>query len=101
MKTTLMEDAVALAFRLNKDAIETATPFVVTLHVEEYRRYQLSGCNLPDTDIRLEVVYCADDTEQLECLGYIEDTASIDEAVDELHKAIHDDLMVLRGVADE
>lgn len=96
--------SIALAFILNKDAIESSTPFVVTLHVEEHRRYQLSGCNLPDTDIRVEVVYW-DDADKLqeivECIGYIEDTDTVYEAEESLHKLIHDDLKVLRGVANE
>lgn len=99
-----MEFAVALAFLYNKDSIESSTPFVITLHVEEYRRYQLSGCNIPGDDIRVEVVYW-DDADKLqeivECIGFIEDTLNVSEAVDELHKLIHDDLMVLRGVAND
>lgn len=92
-----MEDAVKLAFKLNRNAIETATPFVVTLHVEEYRRYQLSGCNLPKHDIRVEVVYYNDAGWVKEkCIGFIEDTYSIDEALDALHKLIHDDLKIKR-----
>lgn len=100
-----MENAVKLAFELNnRYEEETATPFVVTLHVERYRRYQLSGCNIPSEDIRVEVVYYDDNDDlQVECIGFIEDSGevdSVDEAAAYLHKLLHDDLKVLRGCSE-
>lgn len=86
-----MKQAIELAIKYSKESVECATPFVVTLRVEEYCRYQLSGCNMPDGSIRIEVVYLEKLDEEVELLDFFDEEDSVDEVELKLKKLIKDD----------
>lgn len=86
-----MKQAIELAIKYSKECIECDMPFVVTLRVEEYCRYQLSGCNIPDGSIRIEVVYLEKFKEEEELLDFFDEEDSVDEVELRLKKLIKDD----------
>lgn len=86
-----MKQAIELAIKYSKERIECDMPFVVTLRVEEYCRYQLSGCNIPDGSIRIEVVYLEKFKEEEELLDFFDEEDSVDEVELRLKKLIKDD----------
>lgn len=86
-----MKQAIELAIKYSKECIECDLPFIVTLRVEEYCRYQLSGCNIPDGSIRIEVVYLEGVKEQEELLDFFDEEDNIDEAEIRIKKLIKDD----------
>lgn len=86
-----MKQAIELAIKYSKESIECDMPFVVTLRVEEYCRYQLSGCNIPDGSIRIEVAYFEKCDEEVELLDFFDEEDSVDEVELKLKKLIKDD----------
>lgn len=90
-----MKQAIELAIKYSKECIECDLPFIVTLRVEEYCRYQLSGCNTPDGSIRIEVVYLEGEgegvKEQEELLDFFDEEDNIDEVEIRIKKLIKDD----------
>lgn len=86
-----MKQAIELAIKYSKESIESATPFVVTLRVEEYCRYQLSGYNMPDGSIRIEVVYLEKLNEKVELLDFFDEEDPVDKVELGLKKLIKDD----------
>lgn len=85
-----MKQAIELALKYSKESIECDAPFIVTLRVEEHCRYQLSGCNIPDGSIRIEVVYLEKHKEQAELLDFCDENDSVDEIELRLAKLIED-----------